>query len=73
MDTEKFYRSPARAENGWISVKDRLPENDTWVLAYMADRQSVMVTYFVEDFALTRLSPPDGFSGHGVTHWIPLP
>lgn len=56
----------------WISVKDRLPENDTPVLAYMSDRGTAILTHFYDDFALVRTSFTDGFSEHGVTHWIEL-
>jgi len=56
----------------WISVEDRLPENDTPVLVYMADRGTVMLTHYFGDFALARVSPQTGFSNHGVTHWIAI-
>ncbi len=56
----------------WISVKDRLPDKGTPVLVYIADRGSVMITHFYEDFALIRIGPETGPSAHGVTHWYPL-
>lgn len=59
-------------ENPWISVDDRLPEKGTDCLVYIGDRQSVILTTFLDDFALVRVSPTDGFAGHGVTHWQPV-
>lgn len=54
----------------WINVKDDLPENDTPVLVYMADRKTVMLTRYFGDFALARADAEYGFIDHGVTHWI---
>ena len=56
----------------WISVKDRLPEEYTSVLVYIADRQSVIVTMFYKDFALARCGMKTGFQVHGVTHWMKI-
>lgn len=56
----------------WISVEDQLPENDTPVLVYIADRGTAMLTHFYDDFALVRADFGDGFSEHGVTHWTEL-
>ena len=55
---------------GWISVKDRLPENCIEVLVYDTDCGIVMGWYDKEigDFAADFISPLDA-----VTHWIPLP
>lgn len=57
----------------WVSTKNRLPEEAMPVLVYIADRESVMLTYFNGDFALVRVGYETGFSAHGVTHWMPLP
>ena len=59
--------------NEWISVKDRLPEGDTACIVYFADRGTVMVTHYFDDFALVRVNGFEGFTEHGVTHWMPLP
>jgi len=48
--------------NGWISVKDRLPELGTVVLV-AKDIGSVNTTYF----------GVNGFRDESVTHWMPLP
>lgn len=53
----------------WISVKDRLPPENTPVLAYIADRGTVILSHFYKDFALARCGS-NGFADHGVTHWI---
>jgi hypothetical protein len=54
----------------WISVKDRLPENDNDVLVYDTDCGIVIGWYDKEigDFAADFISPLDA-----VTHWQPLP
>lgn len=60
-------------ENTWVSVKDRLPEQDTWILAYslMAFRFSNQMVclhgesgkFYAKGFELH----PDE-----ITHWKPL-
>ena len=51
----------------WISVKDRLPEDDTWVLVYIKGRFSGTMEsdWFKNgDFV---------YFGGVATHWMPLP
>ena len=54
----------------WISVKERLPENDTEVMLYDTDCGIVFGWYDDEreDFVAEFISPLDA-----VTHWQPLP
>lgn len=56
--------------NQWISVKDRLPENDVEVMLYDTDCGIVLGWYDdeIEDFTAEFISPLDA-----VTHWQPLP
>jgi hypothetical protein len=56
----------------WISVDERLPEYEQKVMAYMQDRGTVILTVFLDDFALARVGSK-GIQQHGVTHWQPLP
>jgi hypothetical protein len=56
----------------WISVDERLPEYEQKVMAYMQDRGTVILTVFLNDFALARVGS-SGIEKHGVTHWQPLP
>jgi len=74
VTSEKFLKlaalSPAKQE--WVSVKERLPECDTWVLGYSArafrfSRQ--MVVLFGQDAFFAK-----GFELHPdeVTHWKSL-
>ena len=56
----------------WISVDEELPEHGTPVLAYIADQGTVITTHYFDDFALIRSNPKEGFSDHGVTHWIKI-
>ena len=51
--------------NGWISVKDRLPEPKTVVLAHCTNGRMLTVGYFDKDL--------DFLKSGRVTHWMPLP
>ena len=55
----------AEHDNGWISVKDRLPEPKTVVLAHCTNGRMLTVGYFDKDLEFLK-------SGR-VTHWRPLP
>lgn len=59
----------------WTSIKDRLPPENTHVLAYMEDRGTVILTHFYKDFALIRYGQNNFESFdklHGVTHWAEI-
>lgn len=61
-------------QDSWVKCSDRLPEDGTHgVIAYIADRGTVIVCSYVGDFSLARVSSENGFEHHGVTHWMPLP
>ena len=51
----------------WISVKDRLPEPNTWVLVYskQGSYMNLKVDYITRDGSW--------FNSLLVTHWMPLP
>lgn len=51
----------------WISVKDRLPENDIYVLAALKERHPVVAAY------LTHSKIWINTNGSEVTHWMLLP
>jgi len=51
---------------GWISVKDRLPDRDDYVLACFDDGFIATIGY-ADDWELW-----DGLCGEP-THWMPLP
>lgn len=51
--------------NGWISVKDRLPEPKAMVLAHCTNGRMLTVGYFDKDL--------DFLKSGRVTHWMPLP
>lgn len=70
----------------WISVKDRLPENDDEVLIYIVKdivqayflrgywHGSIMVTDNMNDgYVSDRRIVKEGSSFDFVTHWMPLP
>lgn len=59
------------AQPKWISVKEKLPENDDNYLVFTSDRNdAVIATYYGDgewlEYDLTNLIPL-------VTHWMPLP
>ena len=56
----------AEPENGWISVKDRLPDDDTLVLVY--SRQGNYMNLKVD-----YIHGGKWFNSMLVTHWMPLP
>ena len=68
--TEKVAQFEA-ARPKWISVKEKLPENDDNYLVFTSDRNdAVIATYYGDgewlEYDLTNLIPL-------VTHWMPLP
>ena len=60
---------PAAPVQGWISVKDRLPDDDCAVLVaswrYITGEQKVSSAHY--SYGLK------SFTEHSVTHWQPLP
>ena len=52
-------------DNGWISVKDRLPEPKAMVLAHCTNGRMLTVGYFDKDL--------EYLTSGRVTHWQPLP
>ena len=51
--------------NGWISVKDRLPEPKAMVLAHCTNGRMLTMGYFDKDL--------EYLTSGRVTHWMPLP
>lgn len=60
-------------EDGWISVKDRMPEEFTSVIVHVPGENqwsTVREAYFARGGWCTRIGI---FSTDDVTHWMPLP
>ena len=58
----------------WISVKDRLPENNQWALCFMKDKS--FGTFRVLQWNYIDWQWNDGdewFDEKDVTHWMPTP
>ena len=58
----------------WISVNDRLPENNQWALCFMKDKS--FGTFRVLQWNYVDWRWNDGnewFDEKDVTHWMPLP
>ena len=58
----------------WISVKDRLPENNQWALCFMKDKSFGTFRVFQWNYVDWRWN--DGnewFDEKDVTHWMPIP
>ena len=61
-------------KEGWISVKDRLPENDQWVLCFVKDKS--FGTFRVFQWNYIDWQWNDGnewYDEYDITHWMPLP
>lgn len=57
-------------QEGWISVKDRLPTNDNSMLCYMND--GFMMVAYHNGYWLNNQGPV-GDEDDRITHWMPLP
>ena len=79
-----FAEADALLANGltvqeWISVKDRLPEEEGWYLVYTTpnrEHKSINKAMFCKGYAWGNFEPYwRGAGGHwaNVTHWMPLP
>ncbi len=62
----------------WVSVKNRLPENETYVLA--SDKSDVYILKFYQSQDKRFKNPRYYFESSGedeffdlITHWMPLP
>ena len=69
----------ALIENGvtvqeWISVDDRLPENDQWALCFMKDKSFGTFRVFQWNYIDWQWNDGDEwFDEKDVTHWMSLP
>ena len=59
------------AQPKWISVKDRLPEDDRNVLVY--DDHDIQFWVAWHDESNNKWYTQEGDRVYGVTHWMPLP
>ena len=58
----------------WISVKDRLPDREVFVLAYSKREEYVIMYYTGYYWEGWELSDSDSIQIlHDITHWMPLP
>ena len=58
----------------WISVKDRLPENDQWALCFMKDKSFGTFRVFQWNYVDWQWNDGNEWSDEkDVTHWMPLP
>lgn len=54
----------------WISVKERLPENDDYYLTYTTEHTCEVYRYDGDGEWVTAW---DDTANHDITHWMPLP
>ncbi len=58
----------------WISVKDRLPDQDTWIIGGNPQRVEFGVWLGENQQEHIILSLPHiNYMSIGITHWMPLP
>lgn len=71
-EPEDLKGSKSTRLNGWISVKDRLPEDDNFVFVYNSKDKEIIIANYKGDNAWDSYAygwlPDDA-----VTHWQPLP
>ena len=73
------YKKGKKDAVKWISVKDRLPEEEGWYLVYTTpnrEHKSINKAMFCKVYACGNFEPYwRGAGGHwaNVTHWMPLP
>lgn len=63
-----------RRASGWISVKDRLPEEETPELLFSADGKVYYGSFgYSKFYAIDSDGIFSGFTAYEVSHWMPLP
>ena len=65
---ETCYLKEQKEAGGWISVKDRLPEEDGLYNVYCKDG-SMAHAWFEDKWFIDHCECGDGY----ITHWMPLP
>ena len=73
LEVYRMAIAALREQMEWISVKDRLPENDTRVLAYCKDRCIHDVKWRWADNAWYDKGSAAVYLAGFVTHWLPMP
>lgn len=68
MDCQQEYN---QAKSGWISVKDRLPKLNEWVLAYPTQKNGVAMGYLSKYHGW--ITSNSSAWWQAPTHWQPLP
>ena len=62
-----------KGNNGWISVKDQMPEFGRWLLTFTW-RGIVIASYFNDGFYALQINTPGiKMEVKDVSHWMPLP
>jgi hypothetical protein len=70
---EILYDYLGYRKSEWISVKDRLPEIDTYVLAYSTKYERVDVYYYARENEWWDYEGWASAIYFGITHWMPIP
>lgn len=73
---EKALKEQEPKFGEWISVKDRLPERDTYVLVYSETylKTKIAIFYYKKEDVWHYDSNSYAYTEYyGITHWMPLP
>lgn len=69
-EPEDLKEAKSTRLNGWISVKDRLPEEYKEVLAYDSEHKEIVIAFY--DSESEEWTYGNWYDGE-ITHWQPLP
>ena len=72
-DCERLITALDKADKGWISIKDRLPDDDVSILI-CSERKTISKATYSSDMGRYYIADSDlWYNELDITHWMPLP